>query len=189
MAHNEMISNQVITHEIMKALKVSGYDGFTARPRNYFKPETTLWWLVPSTEWPSYKYGKLVLYRTKDGYRVGLHIEKGISELAGQMLSSKGARKLCVKPDWAWNNFISDLSNGILRTSLMGFPSQQNCHLEYPFRHRMLQGNTIHTLKKLKDSKPTILLHLNMKMENLRYFKMNSKVKCASLVMSINSLI
>ncbi len=120
MAHNEMISNQVITHEIMKALKVSGYDGFTARPWNYFKPETTLWWLVPSTEWPSYKYGKLVLYRTKDGYRVGLHIEKGISELAGQMLSSKGARKLCVKPDWAWNNFISDLSNGIFENKLNG---------------------------------------------------------------------
>ena len=120
MEHNEMVSNQVITHEIMDALKANGYEGFTARPWNYFKPETTLWWLVPSTEWPSYKYGKLVLYRTKDGYRVGLHIEKGISELAGQMLSSKGARKLCVKPDWAWNNFISDLSTGIFESKLKG---------------------------------------------------------------------
>lgn len=115
-----MISNQVIIHEILNALKDSGYEGFTARPWNYFKPETTLWWLVPSTEWPSYKYGKLVLYRTKEGYRIGFHIEKGISELAGQMLTSKSARKLCIKPEWAWHNFISDLSNGVFENRLKG---------------------------------------------------------------------
>lgn len=120
MEHNLMISNQVIIHEILNALKDSGYEGFTARPWNYFKPETTLWWLVPSTEWPSYKYGKLVLYRTKEGYRIGFHIEKGISELAGQMLTSKSARKLCIKPEWAWHNFISDLSNGIFENRLKG---------------------------------------------------------------------
>ena len=118
--HNLMISNQVIIHEILNALKDSGYEGFTARPWNYFKPETTLWWLVPSTEWPSYKYGKLVLYRTKEGYRIGFHIEKGISELAGQMLTSKSARKLCIKPEWAWHNFISDLSNGVFENRLKG---------------------------------------------------------------------
>ncbi|HCS72466.1 MAG TPA: hypothetical protein DIW17_01135 [Clostridiales bacterium] len=120
MEHNLMISNQVIIHEILNALKDSGYEGFTARPWNYFKPETTLWWLVPSTEWPSYKYGKLVLYRTKEGYRIGFHIEKGISELAGQMLTSKSARKLCIKPEWAWHNFISDLSNGVFENRLKG---------------------------------------------------------------------
>ncbi len=120
MEHNLMISNQVIIHEILNALKDSGYEGFTARPWNYFKPETTLWWLVPSTEWPSYKYGKIVLYRTKEGYRIGFHIEKGISELAGQMLTSKSARKLCIKPEWAWHNFISDLSNGVFENRLKG---------------------------------------------------------------------
>jgi len=112
MGNNDRISNQIIIHEILKDLKDRGYEGFTARPWNYFKPESTLWWLVPSTEWPSYKYGKLVLYRAKEGYRVGFHIEKGISEIAGQMLSSKGARKLCTKPDWAWNSLLSDLSDG-----------------------------------------------------------------------------
>lgn len=112
MGSNDRISNQVIIHQILKDLKNRGYEGFTARPWNYFKPESTLWWLVPSTEWPSYKYGKLVLYRAKEGYRIGFHIEKGISEIAGQMLSSKGARKLCTKPDWAWNILLSDLSDG-----------------------------------------------------------------------------
>jgi len=112
MDSNDRISNQVIVHELLKELKDKGFNRFTARPWNYYKPDTTLWWLVPSTEWPSYKYGKLVLFRSKEGYGIGFHIEKGISEIAGQMLSSKSARKLCIKPDWAWNNFISDLSNG-----------------------------------------------------------------------------
>lgn len=118
MGGSDRVSNQAIIQNMLKALKDKGFEGFTARPWNYFKPESTLWWLVPSTEWPSYKYGKLVLFRTKDGYRVGFHIEKGISEIAGQMLSSKGAQKLCTKPDWAWNSFLSDLSNDTFENRL-----------------------------------------------------------------------
>ncbi len=118
MESRDRVSNQVIIHNILKDLKDRGYEGFTARPWNYFKPESTLWWLVPSKEWPSYKFGKLVLFRTKEGYRVGFHIEKGISEIAGQMLSSKGARNLCTKPDWAWNSLLSDLTTGKFENSL-----------------------------------------------------------------------
>ena len=112
MGNSDRVSNQAIIHNMLKDLKDKGFEGFTAKPWNYFKPESTLWWLVPSREWPSYKHGKLVLFRTKEGYRVGFHIEKGISEIAGQMLSSKSAQKLCTKPDWAWNSLLSDLSDG-----------------------------------------------------------------------------
>ena len=80
MGSNDRISNQVIIHQILKDLKNRGYEGFTARPWNYFKPESTLWWLVPSTEWPSYKYGKLVLYRAKEGYRIDA-IDKRMEQL------------------------------------------------------------------------------------------------------------
>jgi len=31
----------------------------TPRPFNRFDPDVSLWWLVPSTEWPAFKYGKL----------------------------------------------------------------------------------------------------------------------------------
>lgn len=129
MGSNDRVSNQVIIHNMLKDLKDRGYGGFTARPWNYFKPESTLWWLVPSTEWPSYKYGKLVLFRTKEGYRVGFHIEKGISEIAGQMLSSKSAQKLCTKPDWAWNDIVSDLSNGAFEDKLKAISDAANMPL------------------------------------------------------------
>ncbi len=122
------ISNQIIAHEVLERLKSEGYEQFTARPWNYFKPDTTLWWLVPSKEWPSFMYGKLVLFRNEAGYRVGFHIEKGISETAGQMLSSKRARKLCLKADWAWNGFIDDLASGRFETGLKKSRPQQRNH-------------------------------------------------------------
>lgn len=179
--HNQMISNQVIIHEILNALKDSGYEGFTARPWNYFKPETTLWWLVPSTEWPSYKYGKLVLYRTKEGYRIGFHIEKGISELAGQMLTSKSARKLCIKPEWAWHNFISDLSNGVFENRLKGISESAKLPLrislqasnvtgEYdPYSEKIEGLETDHTMAFEYENGKLKILHDGFKGEMRKY--------------------
>lgn len=122
-------SNQAIIHEIQKELKDRGYEGFTARPWNFYSPNSTLWWLVPSTEWPSFKYLKLVLFRSEEGYRVGIHIEKGISEIAGQMLSSKSARALCIKPDWAWNKLLLDLSSGKFENRLKKLSDAANIPL------------------------------------------------------------
>ena len=118
MDENTKVSNQVIAHEIRKALKEAGYDRFTARPWNIYEPDAKLWWIVPSTKWPAYQYGKLFLSRTQSGYRIGFNIEKGISEIAGQMFSPKDAQKLCMKPNWVWNEFISDLSSGVFANHL-----------------------------------------------------------------------
>lgn len=118
MFSQERISNQTIIHEILDEVRGRGYAKFTARPWNFYSPESTLWWLVPSTEWPALKYAKLVLFRSEKGYRIGLHIEKGVSEVAGQMLSPTKARSLCIQPDWAWNVLLKDLSSGKLEDKL-----------------------------------------------------------------------
>ena len=112
MNDNSRVSTQSIAQEMLETLKSNGYQWFTARPRNFYKPEETLWWLVPSTDWPSYKYGKLVLFRSQDNYKTGIHIEKGISNFAGQMLSLQNAQKLCINNDWIWHDFLSDLFDG-----------------------------------------------------------------------------
>lgn len=119
MNNNERISNQHIIHGILEKIRESGCDRFTARPWNFYAPNTTLWWLVPSTEWPALKCAKLVLFRSETGYRVGIHIEKGISEVAGQMLSATKAKSLCIRPDWAWNVLLRDLSVGKFEEKLM----------------------------------------------------------------------
>ena len=105
-------SNQQIIRDILAELKSRGHDGFTIRPWNMFKPETTLWWLVPSTEWPAYKHGKIAFFREGDKLNIGMHIEKGLSSTAGQSLPPARAVKLCTGPDWIWHAFLADLKSG-----------------------------------------------------------------------------
>jgi len=35
------------------------FEKLVARPWNIYEPDTTMWWLVPSNDWPAYKHGKL----------------------------------------------------------------------------------------------------------------------------------
>lgn len=105
-------SNQQIIRGILTELRSRGHDNFTARPWNMFKPETTLWWLVPSTEWPAYKYGKIAFFREGEKLNIGMHVEKGVSATAGQMLTPKRAATLCTGPDWIWHAFLADLKSG-----------------------------------------------------------------------------
>ena len=40
--------------------------GLTARPWNIYAAADTFWWLVPSTDWPAYRYGKLAFSLARD---------------------------------------------------------------------------------------------------------------------------
>jgi hypothetical protein len=56
------------------------FPGLVARPWNIYEPETSLWWLVPSSDWPAYKYGKLFFDwadQRRKSIWVGFHSEKG----------------------------------------------------------------------------------------------------------------
>lgn len=57
------------------------FNTLTARPWNRFEPDASLWWLVPSTDWPAYRYGKLYFdWLDKNDFSVmscGLHVERG----------------------------------------------------------------------------------------------------------------
>lgn len=110
---NDILTN-VVAHKVLEELKNRGFDHFTLRPWNLYKPENTLWWLVPSKDWPSYKYGKIAIYKPKnsDSLRVGFHLEKGISSKAAQILTPRTAEKLCIKSDWVWHTFVDDIKNG-----------------------------------------------------------------------------
>ena len=122
------ISTNVASHKALDELKNRGFDHFTLRPWNYHKPENTLWWLVPSKEWPSYKYGKIAIYKPKnsDEFRVGYHLEKGISSKAGQMLPQRTAEKLCIKSDWVWHKLVEDIKSGIFEEILQEISNSVN---------------------------------------------------------------
>lgn len=41
-------------------------DEMTPRPFNRYEPGQTIWWLVPTKEWPAFKFGKYFFDNLKD---------------------------------------------------------------------------------------------------------------------------
>src|SRR5262245_22606893 len=61
---------------------------FYPRPFNRYSPEFTRWWLVPDTNWPAYKRGKLSFRHCPwDGNSmyIGYYSEKGFSPSIAKM--------------------------------------------------------------------------------------------------------
>jgi hypothetical protein len=98
----------------------------TPRPWQHQAPDDTLWWLVPSADWPAYRHGKLVFSLAKDGPRrallglndraietdkvfAGLNVEKGYGREAAEVdpvLRRKTDQIL--DRGWLWNELIED---------------------------------------------------------------------------------
>ena len=93
----------------------------TRRPKFRFKPDDSDWWLVPSTENPHYKHGKLIFSwhdKKKQELSAGIQIEKGLDEEIKSAYASKKASKYIMTADWYWNNFIKDLDQNKVFHSL-----------------------------------------------------------------------
>lgn len=91
---------------------------FTPRPWNRFKPEDTTWWVVPSTKWPAYKYGKYIFFSEGNVINFGINIEKGFGLSSCKAYPKLKDKGLVVDPNWAWNDLISDLSIGLVEEKL-----------------------------------------------------------------------
>ncbi|MBU0648551.1 hypothetical protein KJ969_00360 [Patescibacteria group bacterium] len=91
-----------------------------SRPFNRFKPDNTMWWLTPTTEWPAYKYGKLFFQSRpermpagKEGIYTGFNIEKGLSLRVANFYHNS----LIMKGDWLWDEFIGSLPEATISLS------------------------------------------------------------------------
>jgi len=96
----------------------------TPRPWNLHDPDQTLWWLVPTTQWPAYRHGKLAISLAHDYPRktllgrndslleldkvfVGLNVEKGYGKAAIEVdLAIKKKPQQILDPDWLWFSLI-----------------------------------------------------------------------------------
>ena len=92
-----------------------------ARPWNRFEPIESLWWLIPSTDWPAYKYAKLYFdWASPDHSRLfcGLHMEKGLDPIVQPAYSSKNGSTFIMRNDWAWHSFLTDFEQGTVAKKL-----------------------------------------------------------------------
>ena len=97
-----------------------------ARPWNRFKPNQSLWWIIPSTAWPAYRHGKFFLTQDRTDLEnpsfwdpsrlfLGLHVESGLSRDVASVYTKWRAGNddsLVRSSDWLWGSFLADLEEG-----------------------------------------------------------------------------
>lgn len=93
----------------------------TCRPWNRFEEDTTSWWLVPSTEWPAYKHGKIFFSpesTEKESFiNIGLFIEKGFDPSISHFYPS--AKRCVMGSDWMWHTLLSCISDRSLPSTIV----------------------------------------------------------------------
>lgn len=88
---------------------------FSPRPWNRFEPKDTTWWLVPSTDWPAYRYGKGMLQPTRyfpGKIMCSLYIEKGFGATVGTLYPQLIGEGAILDGRWTWFHFLRGCVDG-----------------------------------------------------------------------------
>src|SRR5260370_40373690 len=110
-----------------------------ASPWKMNEPETSLWWLVPSSESPAYKYGKLFFdWAGSERKRmwVGFHSEKGLDTSISSVYKSAKGSRLIMHDDRQWFDMFRRLADGQFANVVRNISSQ----LSVPLQLRILGG-------------------------------------------------
>ena len=111
-------SNTIEVAREVYSMLASNKKKLTLRPWNQFKPIDTVWWLVPSTNWPAYQLGKYVFFPNGEFINVGFNVEKGFGSSACKGYPKLVNSKLAINQEWAWNYFMAGLINGEVEEKL-----------------------------------------------------------------------
>jgi len=108
-------NNDKAAHAVYSFIKDS-YPHLVLRPFNRFDTPYTEWWIVPSSQWPAYKFSKFCFHRrprSREGrLYIGYYVEKGLGR------SLHGLPEVQVKhimqDDWYWHKFVSHTKSGLI---------------------------------------------------------------------------
>lgn len=104
-----------VAHALRDKMAMAGWDPISARPWDWARASESAWWVIPSKEWPAFRFGKL--YFATDKIVPGkmfccFHIEKGADPVILQVSKSARARRLVIEDNWTWYRFMQDMENG-----------------------------------------------------------------------------
>jgi len=108
-------NNAKAAHEVsaLVAESISVPQQFSTRPFNRFDAAFTEWWMIPGSDCPAYKYGKLCFWRypsTSEGLmHVGYHVEKGLHTDATGLPEVNSS--LIMQQDWRWLAFQDEVKS------------------------------------------------------------------------------
>ena len=107
----------------IKSVCEGEFDHLSPRPWNKFKPDDTLWWLVPATDWPAYRYAKLyfdlVPWEPLCSHLRSARGKRAASVHSGDAYPSRRGSQYIMGGDWAWHRFLEGMGNGSM-TKAMG---------------------------------------------------------------------
>jgi hypothetical protein len=122
-------------HAVQRTIQ-SQFPRLVARPWNMYEPETSLWWLVPSNEWPAFKYGKMY-FNWCDLQRkriwAGFHSEKGLDTSVSSVYTSAKASRHIMHDDWHWFDLLRRIADGEFASAVKAVSSELSVPLQLRF--------------------------------------------------------
>jgi len=93
---------------------------FHLSPRawDHHDPEQSPWWLVPSTDWPAYAFGKYFFRWTSEQCTemlAGFQVERGVDAVLTPVFKSAS---IVTQPGWEWFRFVRSVKNGTFEDAL-----------------------------------------------------------------------
>jgi len=104
------------------------------RPFNRFEPETSAWWLVPSSDLPFYQFKKIYCTwadKERDAMLCGLYLEKGLAPELAAVYPSKKGRSLLMNPKWHWHKFIQSCGDGSFAETIKNAAQSSGFPIEF----------------------------------------------------------
>lgn len=158
------------------------------RPFNRFQPETTSWWLVPSSALPFYQFKKIYINWTDKQHNAmlcGLYFEKGLApELACVYPSSKG-RSLLMAPKWYWLQFAESCTDGSFIQKLRTAAETSKFKLEIHIAGGYVDDPTLFDPYGEKQKKDYYIFDLEKDLQNLKY---RSAIRDAMVLKCLNKV-
>ncbi len=107
-------SHQDAAIQLSGYLKKHGWSPVACKPWNRFNPYLSHWLVIPSTDWPAYRYGKYFFIPEEGSGEIlcGLTVEKGLGQNYLLAFPVPKARPLIMDDEWTWQLLLNDLSSG-----------------------------------------------------------------------------
>jgi hypothetical protein len=164
------------------------------RPFNRFEPETTSWWLVPSSALPFYQFKKIYCSwanKERDAMLCGLYLEKGLAPELASVYPSRKGRSLLMNKKWYWQKFIESCDDGSLSEKIKTAAQTSGFKLEFHITGGYVDDPALFDPYAGKQKKDHYIFELDKDLSTLNYrsAKRDTMIlKCLNKVHNVSDL-
>lgn len=112
-----LFDSPATTCKQLKAFRGHGGLTLAARAHNSRKADGSRWYIVPSSEWPPFSFGRYFADwdpRLEGRMRIGAMVEKGLDQKVAPGLRKQAAKPLIAKRTWRWRDVVLENDSELL---------------------------------------------------------------------------